>query len=448
MNKQKQVKAKNKSSRRLDTFAGRPFDRMVASKQLTQDGSDWLTMALDPFHDWNQPIAGYPDADGSATVVQCFQYSTDIVSPALGYDAHIFINPAFGNNDNNEVTVLGNEVYLTQTANDHNFTTNILSIITADTNEELAPVDVNAFAPTNGAFTSIGSFADLVMPNNRIIGLGFEVINTTAEIYRQGTCTCYRMPQSEVGSMSTVVNAANTASATVPLIKIREAPSSVATATMLHGTTQWAAAEGAYIVGTQQTIVNPISGITKHPILRTTSGMVINGQFGHLSKVSLDAASKPSTCNIPDPMKVVPFNTSGVMMTGLSKETTLHVRLRVYVERAPAMGIDDRGLAVLATPSAAYDANCLKVYSEIVSRMPVACPVSMNAFADWWRVISGLAKAVAIPIGTYFGGSAGAALGGGVATTLDAIDQLWPTQPRQRNKTQDKGSNPRGVPKD
>jgi hypothetical protein len=432
------AKKNSKSARRLNTaFAGKPFDRMVANKQLTQDGGDWLTMALDPFHDWNQPIAGYPDADGSATIVQCFQYSTDISSPANAYDAHVFINPAFGYNDNNEVSVLGNEVYLTQTANDHNYTDGIISVVTADVNELLAPGDGLAYNPTNGSFATLGNWQDLVTPNSRVIGLGFEVINTTAEIYRQGTCTCYRMPESEVQTMSTVVNAANTASASMPIVKIREAPSNVASASYLHGTTQWAAAEGAYVVGTQQSIVNPITGVTKNPVLRTTSGYLANGEFGHLTKVSLDAATKPSTCNIPYAMKLIPFNISGVMMTGLSKETTLHIRLRVYVERAPALGANDRTLAVLATPSAAYDANCLKVYSEIVSRMPVACPVSMNAFADWWRVISGLARAVAVPVGTFFGGPAGAAFGAGIASTLTAADALWPTQPRPRNKQQD-----------
>ena len=44
---------------------------LVDHHQITEDGKEWLTLALDPFHDYNKQVAGYPDADASHTVVSC-----------------------------------------------------------------------------------------------------------------------------------------------------------------------------------------------------------------------------------------------------------------------------------------------------------------------------------------------------------------------------------------
>jgi len=111
------------------------------------------------------------------------------------------------------------------------------------------------------------------------------------------------------------------------------------------------------------------------------------------------------------------------MFTGLSATSSLRVRLRVYVEKAPSISAVDAGLAVLATPSASYDAAALKCYSEIVPRMPVGCPVSMNSFAEWWSVVSDLARNVAIPIGMTLGGPAGAAVGAAVRSLIPVSDE-------------------------
>jgi len=83
----------SRSQRRKD------IGQAILEKNLSADGRDWLTLAVDPFHDLLHPIAGYPDADSSHTVVSCYQYSLDISKPpaaAGNWDLHIMTNPWSG----------------------------------------------------------------------------------------------------------------------------------------------------------------------------------------------------------------------------------------------------------------------------------------------------------------------------------------------------------------
>jgi len=93
--------------------------------------------------------------------------------------------------------------------------------------------------------------SDLITGKCRVVGGGFEVINTTAPIYQQGTVTAYRSPQTFASTMieSTV--------ATTPVVGLGfpatmhlMAPSSPAAALLLPGSKQWPAARGSYSVFT------------------------------------------------------------------------------------------------------------------------------------------------------------------------------------------------------
>jgi len=251
------------------------------------------------------------------------------------------------------------------------------------------------------------------------------VINTSAEIYKQGTITCYKMPQVVGKSDCLFTNVADTATAQKYPTMLRYPPSSTAVASSLHGTVAWEAAKGAYVVCTQNSTNNDLSGVTYSPVVRTISGPIEAGAYIHATQLNYSPVAKPTTAYTGYPAKVIPFNTHGVMVTGLNANSTLRLRLRVYVERAPSPGSADAALIPLATPSAGYDAAALKVYSEIVSRMPVAVPVDFNSFGDWWKIISGIAKTVAVPVGALVGGPGGAAVGGAVSAGLSGLDQVF-----------------------
>lgn len=400
---------------------------LVGKRQLTPDGARWLTLATDPFHDWNVPIAGYPDADCSNTVVQCFQYQQDLAAPgAVNWDTHICVNPFVSGASDLEFKQFSDGVPQ-MTATTDGTLAGILKIRSVTSGQLLAPNNTATYNPAGSSFTTLGSYTDLVKSCNRIIGLGFEVINTSAEIYKQGTVTCYKMPQSFTTSYLRYLNVNGDGQSAFPAILLREAPSTPAIASNLHGTVSWEASKGAYVVCTQQSVNNDITGTTYSPSLRSTTGDLLSGEYSHGSNVAITAATPVNGTTTVG--KLFPFNIHGVMVTGLNANSTLRVRLRVYVERAPSCGTEDQSLAVLATPSAPFDAAALKVYSEVCGKMPVGVPVEMNSFGDWWKVISGIIKGVAIPIGTALGGPAGAAIGAGVASATLPVDAVFHPRP-------------------
>jgi len=413
-------KMENRSSKRDP----RVFENLETQGKITADGKEWLTCALDPFHDWNKPLAGYPDADGSSTIVQCYQYSSDVVfAGGVNWDCHIMTNPIMDDTAANFYIAgaLG-ETGIALEAGANTLGTGALTIVTCNAGGLLAPTPAAQWGPAGLAITNLGTVTDLIKSNSRIIAMGFEVINTTAELNKQGACTCYRMPTGTQPTFNLVTNAADTANGTTVWNKIREAPATVAAANLLRGTTQWSAAEGCYIVCTQNTVDNPISNTTTIGTLRSPTGHIANGEHVMGTGVSLAAVAKPTTAYFGGKRKATPFEFSGAMFTGLSATSTLRVRLRVYTETAPTS--QDPGLAVLATPSATYDSAALKFYSEIAPKMPVACPVSMNAFADWWAVISDIAKTVAVPVSTALAGPGGAVIGAGIAGGFKGMDAL------------------------
>jgi hypothetical protein len=401
------------------------FESAIAKKQITKDGKEWLTLALDPFHDWNVPIAGYPDADCSNTVVQCFQYQADLSAPGAGiWDAHLYVNQAVANTSVKEwlATASGSTG---ETAVAFGFQTGLVNIIRVMSGQPMAPTGIATYAPLGLSMSTLGTYADLCTANSRIIGMGIEVINTSAEIYKQGSITCYKMPQMASSSYAKLTNSAGTASGTAVVKLTRLPPSYVADASKLHGTVTWEASKGAYCVVTQNSVNNDLSGISYEPNMMTADGSIETGAYQYAAPATYAPVAIPSSVNFSQKFKHFPLNTHGIMVTGLGENSTLRVRVRIYVERAPTTSASDSALVVLATPSAGYDSAALKLYSETAARMPVGVPVDMNAFGDWWKIVSGIAKTIAVPVGALLGGPTGGAIGGVAAAGLSGLDSVF-----------------------
>jgi len=49
----------------------------------------------------------------------------------------------------------------------------------------------------------------------------------------------------------------------------------------------------------------------------------------------------------------------------------------------------------------------------------------MNAFGDWWKIVSGIAKTIAVPVGALLGGPTGGAIGGVAAAGLSGLDSVF-----------------------
>jgi len=388
--------------------------------KLSPDARDWLTLALDPFHDWARPVAGYPDSDSSRTIVSCYQYAVDVSKPAAAagnWDCHVMALPTcpvLGGALQQHVSTSGNYVFQ-QVAASANFPCNPVQIISVDAGQPTVPTSAGVWAPTNLNTQAPVMGSDVGLGASRVIGFGIEVVNTTADIYKQGTLTAYRMPQDPSPGESLFTNSASTQGSMMYHDDYRYPPSTVADCTLLRGTEQWAAADGVYMAVPFSTINNPITIATPRATMFTSTGITATGRYACADGYSpLTAINNMPVLTASGAwnQKRIPICTSGVILTGLSNQTTLRVKVKVYVEAASTFS--DSKLSVLSTISAPYDAKALELYSSAVNILPVAVKFNANAAGDWWRMVLDAISSVAPTLGVLTGFPlAGMAVGAG-----------------------------------
>lgn len=385
-------------------FAEDIFDHLEG-RGLTSDGANWVRHALDPFHDFDRDLAGFPDADGAASVVNVFKVTLNITKPAGAagnWDCHIFNLPhTTGRNGLNYYTGDTNLTYgRGHLAFDNPMVQfaplGLVNVIKADAGQPMF-YENNPWAPTNWSNT-IATAAlepELETGLGRIIGMGMEVENTTAELNKQGAVLMYRMPGGQpCSSTGTIVNTASTEYVQVDMRHYSALPADMDDASRLKGTRTWAAKDGFYM---------PITFSSDHVPFSTAQNVGASYQVGEANSGSQRCLIPPYTgigtkdaqgnLTAACPSKAFfPINIHGAIFTGLSPETTLTLKVRIYYESAVTHHLAT--LATLAGPSAGLDLNALKMYAEMVRHLPVAVPVSYNSFGKFFRMIIGKAKSV------------------------------------------------------
>jgi hypothetical protein len=369
------------------------LEQLVKKNKLTADGKDWLVSALDPFHDYNHQLAGYPDADASQTLVSCFQYQADVSCPAGvngNWDAHVFTLPICNTQGFDRINIdeTGSQCQIAGAL----FDAGPLNICAGNPG---API---GFGPnlSNTCLPRVFT-PDLSAGNSRVIAMAYEVTNTTAEMHKQGSVTSYRMPQYPSAPGNIILTTGNeTLTGSMCCIGYRAPPASVAEINLLKGSRTWDAASGVYSVCAQSSVQNPIvsAGSTGWVYKKySVPGQVTDGLISAPMWAAAHAVHPNATPVAAAETKSMPFDISGSYFSGLSHETTLTVKLRVYVERAPMF--DTPSLSVLASPSAGYDTTALELYAQAISQLPVAVTVAENGLGDWFRgVIRVLKSAV------------------------------------------------------
>jgi hypothetical protein len=200
----------NRSSRKAS------LESLVADKVLTPEGKNWLIEATDPFHDSQITLTGFPDMNVAGSVVQCITKTQTIKKPtacgAGNWDTNIVMWPM-----PTQVTTSGGPPNKPNTYAVTTALTGSNQALEQDTQDLAGAIQpypmggVTAFCVTSGTptygsattSTNEASACNLSLDttflkgNCRVIGMGMEVVNTTAEIYKQGQVTVYRQPNPE-----------------------------------------------------------------------------------------------------------------------------------------------------------------------------------------------------------------------------------------------------------
>jgi len=405
------------------TRSERILNKIGASLGITEAGKEWLKCCVDPFHDTPLNVCGYPDTNEAASIVQVVRCSTNIavnagVTAGANWDCHIHSFPHL-----DDVGWFKGLTSETQWSANAQFG----SVVASGSAGASAWGGLSVCIVPSGNATydsGAGSFAAPTAPlhnqlapyitggNYRIIGFGYEVINTTSDLNIQGLVTVYRQPAPAADTASTVGFSLLAQGQTPPLLQYgiasavfdSQPPLNSGTALLLDGSKQWKAKEGVYITNTLNTdvIATGIRNQARVTILNPSDTQIsasVNCIFQGITSagtITFPSASPVGAINPYVPFSLLPtdFNASGAYFTGLSYSTTLTLNAIYYIEKFPSQ--NDSQLVVLAKHSCRSDRVARELYSEIMREMPVGVPQRMNGLGDWFAdAISSAADFVA-----------------------------------------------------
>jgi len=422
----------------------RVLDKIGAKLGLTDSGKQWLVAAVDPWHDTPLSVTGYPDVNEASSVVQVVKLSSTISAPSgvtTNWDAHFHqfpwqrVSNASGGRYSN--TTGGNQI-----AGFGDFLvggdgTTPAPVVNSTMNYGGFVVDtVAAGLPTfqYQNTTSVVPFDSQLQPylvgEYRIIGMGFEVINTTSELNIQGLTTVYRQPCASLDSAQTILMtfgstiSGSTTSFTAgypSVLNTNSPPATTSEALLLDGSKQWKAKEGCYVVSTLSSDELPAGANNVEPVLHLSTGdssgypwaAFIPHSSGNTAYktliVPVSAATYALSFISAGNSQFQNFNHSGAIFSGLSNTTTLQVNAIYYIERFPTQ--QDSALVVLARMSARDDCIARDLYSEIVREMPVGVPQRMNGMGEWFAdavssaldFVAPVASAIPLPLAQTIG---------------------------------------------
>ncbi len=416
------------------------MQRAVSAHKLTESGMKAVIAAVDPFHD--KPIEGYkgwPDLETAPSVRRHFKVSTTIKAIEAGGSIMISSSP-----------MLDQAVcYLTTRRNA------VVDTIVpgVSTNFTIAPVVMTNFTaaqsgafplPLTGAETYFHTIPEEYFTDGpcRITGMGIEVHDVTADIYKQGTITICEVPQSTAEKEAVTVKAQTVAGQTyastaIDICPLSRFPSSLAGMMSYPTTKQWDAKEGAYVV-------IPFTGHENPPCLaeyrqpwlnaNSQSEQDLPNQLNTLSRY-IGAYAAGGTNGDPFVFNAhfySPMHTRSIYITGLNENSTFTVTTQFYLESFP---LENSPLQSLADPSCPFDPKALALISHIMQEMPVGVPVRENPLGEWfWSAVESVLPFLGVAASAIFPEFSPMIAAAAASGAQYASRQLAKPKPRKRKE--------------
>jgi hypothetical protein len=197
--------------------ATKVLERVKARTGMSEDGMRWLTETLDPMHDEKLHVVGYPDRTVAPSIVQMVKQSADISSPydpSLIWGFHLMI-------DDQVLTTGNNQYSVTSGSNQVNIDTtvsptllfpvggmNVVAFLGTSTTPTWR-VDVTETNP-HQIIKILQLDPSYLIGKTRILSVGVEICNTTAELYKGGAVLAYEAPDAKAEQSTFIVNFADT----------------------------------------------------------------------------------------------------------------------------------------------------------------------------------------------------------------------------------------------
>lgn len=360
---------------------------LVSTRELTPAGAQWVTQTLDPFHDWEVTPTGYPDTTVGNSFIQTVNLSKTYTMSAPS-DVSIFTLPQLG------TRTMYQQGFSSPTVLNPAFSASYgllgpLNVVVTAGGQATMP----GFNPLTQAWLScpaptlVDAFdlSPYLVGDTRLVGIGFEVHNTSPELVKSGAVVTYKTAQSTTDSMIyTVPPGGAVVADLVPVVRSVMPPATAAEALLLAGSQQWEAYDGAYVVGSLAHSSNPIDVANyKDQIYEPTFTPVPDAAgYAGIGLVPRVTTLFPNSSNW---VQSTPWNTVGAYFTGLAVNSVLTVNLKAFIECFPSS--DQVSYVSLTRPSNPFDPLALELYARASFLLKPGTLVQNNPDGEHWQVV-------------------------------------------------------------
>lgn len=437
----------------------RYLEKIGNSLGLSECGRKWLIMALDPFNDSLNNHDGFPNGSGAKNLVEQVKETINIVNPAnntanwdclilqLPWELPIKIaaNASQGSASTSSPNVPSNllNIWGYQSTGPSFIGGGICIVCMPSSNNNWNPSlgTWAAFqAATTGSVTNVTPDPSYLQDNYRVTNKGFEVANTTAPLYRQGSVTLFKVPvpslaAAAVGAIGTWTTGSVSGAADYhKVLNIDMWPANSQAAFLSTDSIQHNAEDGVYMPA-HISDLDEMSDYKYDPtapfIVSATNGE--NGTTNCLPFLTGLVATAPwaNGGTFATGVEWSSFHMTGCLFQGLSVQTALQLNAKWGIERFPSQ--NNTILSPLAHDPPIRDQIALDLYAHIMQSMPVGCKFSGNGFGDWIADALGTAADFISPVLSMIPHPAAQALAHGLKAT-DAVSNPGRAQAAQAKR--------------
>lgn len=471
-------------------------DMKFASRHdgLTRGGNEVTFQLLDAFHDTDINAQDFPTGVNGKVIIEAVTRQVTISKPptlpaGASWDLHVTTNGFAGGTNN----IAGFDPALGTSGVNCGAFMDIVGINATTVGQNFgpvgAPVLMHRVSSGTDTFTGVINTGDIgaidVPPEYlkgpcRLVGIGVELVNTTAPLYKNGSVTVYRLPANykeftaQVGLVESAgarvyVGAADVGASTAAInvdtsmriVAGAYPPTKLGDAALAQNAAMWNASEGVYLQGLYERIpdmepctpvlpawFNDDADVGVATARVTTPWPTMNYSPGAVQRRV--AATSPSigTSNLgagivnnfqwdalAPKLIQVPIARSGAYFAGLHESTTFTMRVRFYIARVPS--INEGQLYVLARKAVPYDEEFWRLYTQACSALPPGCMFTENPLGEWFnkvlKIVRDYAPIAGHALGTVVPGAA--LVGKGVGMAAGAVKDMYKAQKKKKNKT-------------
>jgi hypothetical protein len=344
------------------------LQKFVDNKMLTSDGKTFVINSLNPFPDTQATHVGLPDTTRELSVVyeitQSLSFGSGAVAGAFDFNVIVWPFDAVFTAQ----TVLANDNILTYpglTGSNYGG----VQVVNAATG---TPCTVNS----GGAF-NVGILvppAEYQIGKYRTIYGGFEITNTSADLYLGGMGAAWSMDTAVPDKSTWFINGVG-AAGVLSGYQIPFPPPDYPTVTNMPNTIKLNGRDGCYSTFSYNNDDN------KAMISTPSIPVIMRSQYPYLNAI-IPSLTTSAALYTNGPFKMEPRRMTGYYGVGFAQQSTFELNVKWYVESFP--DTTNPQILLLAKPSPCYDPFALHIVSEALQTLPVGVPVSENGTGEWF----------------------------------------------------------------